>query len=91
MVELVYNFDEKSIASVCKGELIAKMPFKLVFGSHTYIYTHINGHQPRSHNPRSCCMCRLIIIIIILIILLIIILRVGRKINKYLLIKVALG
>ena len=28
MVELVYNFDEKSTASVSKGQSTAKFPFK---------------------------------------------------------------
>ena len=37
MVELVYKFDEKSTASVYKGESTAKVPFKLVLGHiHTY-------------------------------------------------------
>ena len=56
MVELVYKFDEKSTASVRKGKSTAKVPFKPFCGSHTvYVYkhnnNHINGHQPRSHNP----------------------------------------
>ena len=31
----VYKFDKKSTASVLKGELIAKVPFKLFWWSHT--------------------------------------------------------
>ena len=39
VVELVYQFDNKSTVSVWKAsKLIAKVPFK---GSHTYIYIHI--------------------------------------------------
>ena len=48
VVELVYKFDEKSTASVGKGELTAKMSFKLFWGSYIYIYI-ISGHQSQSH------------------------------------------
>ena len=43
MVELFNKFDEKSSASVCKGESIAKVPFKL-FGV-TYIMYVIHAIQ----------------------------------------------
>ena len=60
VVELVYNIDEKSTANVRKGESTAKVPFKLL-GGHIYIYIHtyihINGHQPRSHNPLFAHAC----------------------------------
>ena len=51
MVELVYKFDEKSTAIVLKGVLTAKVPF---FG---HIFTHINGHQHRPHNPLLTQAC----------------------------------
>ena len=35
MVEVVYKFDDKSTASVYKGELTTKVPFKLFRGSYT--------------------------------------------------------
>ena len=38
VVDLVYNFDEKSTVSVRKGESTAKVPFKLIRESHIYIY-----------------------------------------------------
>ena len=38
VVQLVYKFDEKSTASVGKGKLTAKVPFKLFLV--TYIYTY---------------------------------------------------
>ena len=37
MVELGYKFDEKFTASVLKGELTAKMSFKLFWG-HIHMY-----------------------------------------------------
>ena len=37
VVELVNNFDKKSIASVGKGKSIAKVSFKHFGGSYTYI------------------------------------------------------
>ena len=40
VVELVYKFDEKSTASVLKGESTAKVPFKLFMG-HIHIYINI--------------------------------------------------
>ena len=51
MEELVYKFDEMSTTSVLKGELTAKVPFKL-FWCHIYIHIiiYINGQQYLSHN-----------------------------------------
>ena len=36
VVELVYKFDEKSYRECLKGELIAKVRFKIFFGPQTY-------------------------------------------------------
>ena len=57
VVELVYKFNEKSTASVCKGKSTANVPFKLFWKSYTYNIYVINGHQPRSHN--SCSRMRM--------------------------------
>ena len=43
VVDLVYKFDEKSTTSVCKGESIAKVPFKHFWG-HIHIQIHIYIH-----------------------------------------------
>ena len=40
VLQLDYKFDETSTASVCKGELTAKVPFKPFWGLHTYIYLY---------------------------------------------------
>ena len=41
MVELAHKFDEKSIASISKGELTTKVLFKFCH-RHIYIYIYIN-------------------------------------------------
>ena len=41
VVELVYNFDQKSTVSLSKGESTAKVSFKLFWGSYKYIYIYI--------------------------------------------------
>ena len=52
----------RSLPRVFEKVSTAKVPFKLFLGSYTHTHTHIysiyiNGHQSRSHIPRSRCTC----------------------------------
>ena len=49
VVELVYKLYEKSTSSVCKGESIAKVPFKLF----KVTYTHIAIYNGQNQSPNK--------------------------------------
>ena len=56
VVELVYKFDEKSTASVQKGESFAKVLFKRSWGSHTYILIY-KIDTNTDHITTACTAC----------------------------------